>query len=293
MVKTQSIEALVQLLDDPDEAIFAHVRSKLIEAGNDVLPIVRNSIDIQSVSISTFERIDLLISELQFLGVKNELIDWITKPEKDLLRGALIIAKYQFPELDYRQIEEQIATIEQAVWLELNGKLTCFETVKTINKVLFDLYDFKGAELGNYSPYHSYLNTVLEEREGTPLSLSIIYSVIAQRLNIPIYGVAFPNHFIVAFMDEYKLHKLLNPTGSGGVLFYIDPYAKGELLSKENLEDALKRYDISPNRDHFEPTSHSAILLRMINNLIYSYSNSKRQDKIAELNELKACFIFD
>jgi hypothetical protein len=92
MVKTQSIEALVQLLDDPDEAIFAHVRSKLIEAGNDVLPIVRNSIDIQSVSISTFERIDLLISELQFLGVKNELIDWITKPEKDLLRGALIIA---------------------------------------------------------------------------------------------------------------------------------------------------------------------------------------------------------
>ena len=293
MVKTESIEALVRLLDDPDEQIFAHVRSKLIEAGNDVLPLVRNSFDVHEVDYHTFERIEGLLHELQFLSVKNELLGWINTPEKNLLSGALIIAKYQFPELDYNQIEEQIKTIEQAVWLELNGKLTCFEIVKTINKVFFDLYDFKGAELGNYTPYHSYLNTVLEDREGTPLSLSILYSIIAQRLEIPIYGVAFPNHFILAYMDEFKLHRLLPPTGTGGVLFYIDPYAKGEFLSKGNLEDALQQLKKLPHRDYFEPTSHSAILIRMINNLIVSYTNTKRQDKVQELNELKGCFVFD
>ena len=293
MVKTESIEALVRLLDDPDEFVFAHVRSKILQAGPEALAFMQDSIDVLCVEHETYDRIDGLIRELQFLIVKNELIQWIESPDKNLLKGICILAKYQFPELDYKLIEEQISTIEKAVWLELNGKLTCFEIVKTINKVLFEIYDFKGVDAVNHTPYHSFFNTVLEEREGTPLSLSIVYSIIAQRLGIPIYGVSFPNHFVMAYMDEYKLHKLLNSSGNGGVLFYIDAFAKGEFLSKENLEEALQQYKLEPKREFFEPCSHSDILIRTLNNLIVSYSKMKRTEKVEELKELRTLFSFN
>ncbi len=291
MVKTESIEALIRLLDDPDEHIVSLVRSKLLDIGPAALEFLRTSVDILDFEPAAFVEIERLMQELQFAEVKAELIDWIKKPEKDLLRGAYLIAKYQFPDLEYHQLNEQITSIEKKVWLELNGKLTSFEIVKTINAVLFDFYGFKGAETHDFSPYHSLLNTVLEEREGTPLSLSILYSIIAQRLEIPIYGVGFPNHFILAYMDEYRIHRLLQSDGSGGVLFYIDPFAKGELLSRGNLEDTLQHYQMLPQRHFFEPSSHSSILIRMINNLIVSYNRLNRTDKVSELDALKKCFI--
>lgn len=291
MVKSDSIEALVRLLDDPDIQIYGHVRDRLIAAGPDALPYIRSSIDVFEMETEAIERIESLIHDIHLLSVKNELIDWSAKSEKDLLKGAYIVARYQFPELEFTQLEEQIQTIEQTVWLELTGKQTSFEITKTLNKVLFELYGFQGADKASFSPYHSLINTVLEEREGTPLSLSLIYSIVAQRLNIPVYGVGFPNHFLVAYMDEFRLHRLLQNEGSGGVLFYIDPYHKGELLSKGNLEDALQRIHAVPGRHYFEPAAHTDILKRMVNNLIMAYTELQRTQKVSELQELKSCLV--
>jgi regulator of sirC expression with transglutaminase-like and TPR domain len=291
VVKSDSIEALVRLLDDPDMQIYGHVRDRLIAAGPDALPYIRSSIDVFEMETEAIERIESLIHDIHLLSVKHELIDWSAKSEKDLLKGAYIIARYQFPELEFTQLEEQIQTIEQTVWLELTGKQTSFEITKTLNKVLFELYGFQGADKASFSPYHSLINTVLEEREGTPLSLSLIYSIVAQRLNIPVYGVGFPNHFLVAYMDEFRLHRLLQNEGSGGVLFYIDPYHKGELLSKGNLEDALQRIHAVPSRHYFEPAAHTDILKRMVNNLIMAYTELQRTQKVSELQELKSCLV--
>jgi regulator of sirC expression with transglutaminase-like and TPR domain len=291
VVKSDSIEALVRLLDDPDIQIYGHVRDRLIAVGPDALPYIRSSIDVFEMETEAIERIESLIHDIHLLSVKNELIDWSAKSEKDLLKGAYIIARYQFPELEFTQLEEQIQTIEQTVWLELTGKQTSFEITKTLNNVLFELYGFQGADKASFSPYHSLINTVLEEREGTPLSLSLIYSIVAQRLNIPVYGVGFPNHFLVAYMDEFRLHRLLQNEGSGGVLFYIDPYHKGELLSKGNLEDALQRIHAVPSRHYFEPAAHTDILKRMVNNLIMAYTELQRTQKVSELQKLKSCLV--
>jgi regulator of sirC expression with transglutaminase-like and TPR domain len=291
VVKTDSIEALVRLLDDPDLHIFGHVRNRLLAAGPDALPYLKNSLDLMEMEAEAIDRIELLIQELHFLSVRNELLTWSAKSEKDLLKGAFLIARYQFPELEFAQLEEQICTIEQTVWLELNGKQTSFEITKTLNNVFFELYGFQGADKSHFTPYHSFLNTVLEEREGTPLSISILYSIVAQRLGIPIYGVSFPNHFLLAYMDEFKLHRLLQSEGSGGVLFYIDPYSKGEFLSKGNLEDAIQRLSLSPKRNYFEPASHSEILARMLNNLIHTYTQLNRLDKVQDLQALRACLL--
>jgi hypothetical protein len=124
VVKTDSIEALVRLLDDPDMQIYSHVRDRLIAAGPEALPFIRSSIDVFEMETEAIERIESLIHDIHILELKNELLNWSSKSEKDLLKGAYLIARYQFPELEFNQLEEQIQTIEQTVWMELTGKQT-------------------------------------------------------------------------------------------------------------------------------------------------------------------------
>jgi regulator of sirC expression with transglutaminase-like and TPR domain len=219
------------------------------------------------------------------------LQNWIHTPEKDLLKGTWIIAKYQFPDLEFEDIVTPIETIEKTIWLELNNKLTAYEKVKTINKVLFELHGFSGDTKHYTSPYNSYINSVLETRKGNPLSLSILYSVLAQRLGIPIYGVNLPNHFVLAYIDENNsLQEIENTQTSNGVFFYINAFSKGTLFSMQDIDLFLEKINIEKKKEFYEPCSNSAILTRMLNNLIVAYSETKKPEKVEELILLKNLF---
>ena len=108
-----------------------------------------------------------------------------------------MVSRFQYPEIDIIQVEKEMQTISRKVWLEINDENTAFEIVKVINHVLFEQCGFTSSKSDFYAPQNSYINRVLESKKGNPLSLSILYSVIAQRLKIPIYGINLPNHFVL------------------------------------------------------------------------------------------------
>ncbi|MGY8927075.1 MAG: hypothetical protein ACKVJC_07250, partial [Flavobacteriales bacterium] len=104
MDNDKSILALVQLIDDPDDTIFEHVRDQLIGHGTTAIPFLENSWETEDYGLLFQSRIEDLIHEIQFLEVKNELQTWITSPNKDLLAGAIIISKYQYPNIEEQDI---------------------------------------------------------------------------------------------------------------------------------------------------------------------------------------------
>ena len=112
--------------------------------------------------------------------------------EFDLIEAWIILSKWQYPGIDELTIRTKIDLIRQDVWMEINDKQTAFEKVKILNKIFYTRYLFKGDHKNYHSPLNSFINTVLETKHGNPLSLSILYSTIAQSLNIPIYGVNLP-----------------------------------------------------------------------------------------------------
>lgn len=285
MINSSNIEALIHLIDDPDESIFQHVRDRLLQYGPDAIPYLESSWEEKDFGLIFLNRVENIIHDIQFEDVKSQLTQW-NNSEKDLLQGAIIVAKYQYAGLESETIYQEIQTIRKDIWIELSNKHTAYEKVRIFNKIFFGKYHFHGDSKDFHSPLNSYINTVLQSRKGNPLSLSILYSVIAQSLNLPVFGVNLPNHFILAYVDEDGINRFID-NNQYGVLFYINPFAKGSIFDANEIKEYLTNLNIEANREYFEPCPNTTIIRRMLTNLIASFQQVGNADKVNELSELR------
>ncbi len=287
MINIESIQALINLLDDPDEEIVSHVQTKIISYGVTVIPYLESAWETHEMSVLHQSKIEHITHEIQFSAIKIELDKWRKSKELDLIEAWTLLSKWQYPGINEKTLRVKINEIRQDVWMEINEKQTAFEKVKILNKIFYTRYLFKGDNKNYHSPLNSYLNTVLETKHGNPLSLSILYSTIAQSLNIPIYGVNLPNHFILAYMDENKVNQLLGNNTNSGVFFYINAFSEGSILYENDIRKFLADLKLPEEKGFFEPCSHTIIIQRIIINLISSYQSLGKPDKVRELLELK------
>lgn len=286
MINT-SIQALVKLIDDPDENVFGHVKDQLLKCGLEAIPYLEHSWETDYYGLIFQTRVEQIIHEIEFEEIKHQLVAWSNSSDKDLLEGAIVVAKYQYPHLDENQIRETIQAIRRDIWLEINDNQTAFEQIKIFNRVFFSHYKFQGDAKNFHSPVNSYINTVIESKKGNPLSLCLIYSVVAQSLDLPVYGVNLPNHFVLAFMDTKHTNYMINQQNEFGVLFYINAFSRGSIFDVNEIKDFLKKYKIQPHREYFEPCSNSAIIKRMLTNLISSFQQIGNAEKVDELTQLR------
>lgn len=279
------IQALISLLDDPDEKIYTQIETKLISMGEEVIPHLESAWEYESWGVSFQDRIENIIHIIQYEQVKERLSNWSNNGTHDLLKGMILVAQYQYPDLDENRIFEQIENIEKDIWLELNETLTALEKVRIINHILFEVHGYSSNVKSFHSPQNSFINEVLNSKKGNPISLSILYSIIAQKHGIPLIGVNLPKHFILAYRDDFMVD--LRPDGDIKVLFYVNPFSRGAVFSKREVDDFLKQLDIEPKPEYYLPCSNVEIMQRVLNNLIYSYEKLGYSDKVAELKELK------
>lgn len=288
MANGNSLHALIALMDDPDEQVYAHVRNRVLEIGPEAIQQLQTSWEESDLGLLFQSRIENLIHEIQFEACKTDLTTWYASSSKDLLKGALIVAKYQYPGLDEQSVLDYIERMRRDCWLEINPNMTAFEAVRIINKVIFEQYGFVGNSKNYNSSNNSYINTVIESRKGNPLSLSLIYSIIAQKLELPIYGVNLPNHFILAYMDNNGTNLFMSNGNEYGVLFYINTFSKGSIFQKEDIQQFLQSIQVTPDASHFQPCSNSDIIRRMLTNLIAAFQQVGSHEKVTELCELRS-----
>ena len=111
MKDLKSLQALIALMDDPDEQVYAHVRDRLLEIGPDAVQLLESSWEEKDYGLLFQSRIETLIHEIQFEECKRQLVSWYHSSTKDLLKGAIIIAKYQYPGLDEKHVYEFIERV--------------------------------------------------------------------------------------------------------------------------------------------------------------------------------------
>jgi len=283
MQNNDSILALINLIDDPDESIYTHIRDQLLQYGPDAIPYLESSWEHEDYGLVFQDRVENLIHEIQFETTKEGLKKWLNSDDKDLLEGSIIIAKTHYPGLKKEKIEKEIAKIQRDVWLEINDNQTAMERIRIFNRVFFNFYNFQGDAKNFHSPMNSYINIVLENKKGNPLSLSLIYSVVAQRLGMPVYGVNLPNQFVLAYMDEFAIKQFLPDNNGLGVLFYINTFAKGSVFDDNEIKEFLDSLKLPHSREYFEPCSNSIIIKRMLTNLIASFQQVGNIEKVEEL----------
>ncbi|MFT5859489.1 MAG: regulator of sirC expression with transglutaminase-like and TPR domain [Flavobacteriaceae bacterium] len=286
----KSIEALVRLIEDPDESVFEHVRDEIISCGSMAIPFLESSWEAEDFGLTFQARIENLIHEIQFSEIESDLTNWINSTDRELLAGSLIISRYQYPNLDESWVRSKIQEIRKDIWLELNDNQTAFEKVKVFNKIFYGKHRFIGNSKDYHSPLNSCINTVLEMRKGNPLTLCVLYSVIAQSLDMPVYGINLPNHFVLTYLDENNINAHIDPENTTGSLFYINAFSKGGVFNDEEIRDFLKGLNKEEDRSYFEPCSNSAILSRMLTNLIGSFQQVGNLEKVNELLKLRELF---
>ena len=285
----QELNALLSLLDDPDKDVFQQVREKLLSIGDKAIPALENVWE-QSFDTSMQNKIESIIHIIQFNSTVSALKEWSMTPDQNLMAGTLLIAKYQYPDLKEDQLKRKIQQVRQDVWLELNDKLTALEQVKIINHILFEVHNFSGNTQNYHAPQNSYINNVLESKKGNPLSLSIIYLIIAQDLKIPIYGVNLPEHFVLCYKDVHQLMTVKTKRDAEmieqGILFYINPFSKGAVFGKKQLEIYLKKMNLEARPEHYQPCTNLEMIKRLLRNLVFSYKKLGYADKQDEIQQL-------
>jgi len=275
------IRALLQLLDDPNEEIYMHVSQNIIKQGIEIIPELEKAWE-TSLNEILQHRIENLIQEIQFTTTQNKLIEWKESGAFSVLEGAYLVAKYQYPDLKFEYIEKLFETIRKDVWLEINNNLTALEKTRVINHILYEIHSFAGNSSNFYAPQNSYINLVLESKKGNPLTLGIIYIAIAQKLDLPIYGVSMPKNFILAYIDQYNMEF----TNDNEVLFYINPYNKGTVLGKREIDYFLKQQKLEPLKSYYYPCSNIEIIKKLILNLVYSYEKLGYPEKVEDMQKL-------
>jgi len=281
----KEISALVKLLDDPDQEIYAHVEERLLEYGNEVIEYLENTWE-HSLDTLLQQRIENIVHKIQFSNVKEDLNLWYQSGAFDLLQGALVINRYQYPDLDEEKVILQVEEIKREIWLSLQYEMSSIEKIKLINHIFYNVYGFSGNTKNHHDPQNSYINQVLESKKGNQISLAIIYSTLAQKLDIPVYGVNLPQHFILGYIDETKREEQ-----EFGVLFYINAFNKGAIFGKHDVDQFLRQLNLDPMPGFYAPCSNVEIIRRVIRNLISAYENLGSKDKVDELKQLQDILI--
>ncbi len=274
---------MINLLDDPDNEVINVVSDNLLKKGVNIIPLLEKAWE-STLNELLQERLENVIQTIQFDITKNKLEKWCSTGYDNILEGAYNLALFQFPEIDFNMIDEEIENIRKDVWLEINNNLTALEKVKILNYVIFDLHKYSKNTSNFYSPQNSYINQVMETKKGDPISLAIIYMSVAYKLGLPIYGVNLPINFILAYKDEYRQYDSKDETED--ILFYINPYNKGVVLGKREIDYFLAQQKLKHNRSYYVPCTNIDIILRLINNLIMAYEKVGFTDKINKLKEL-------
>lgn len=279
--------ALITLLDDPDENIYVQVKERFVSLGPPAIPHLETAWE-NSFDAIMQKRIETIIHTIQFELLQKALKDWSVDENDDLLKGVLLLARYQYPDLDENKVRKSLHQIKQDVWLELHEDLTALEKVKIINHILFEVHQFSGNITNYHAPQNSFINNVLESKKGNPLMLSVVYMLVCKELNIPVYGINLPQHFVLAYINDYaNLIDVNNKTLSNNLLFYINPFSKGLMFNQSDIDQFLKQLKLEPEPRYYLPCSNTDILKRCINNLIYSYEKLGYMEKVKELKLLE------
>jgi regulator of sirC expression with transglutaminase-like and TPR domain len=264
--KTTELKALMRLLDDPDQSILSQIEQRILDFGKDAIALLEETKQ-NCIDIDLYERIDQIIQKIQFESTFNTLSDWKNNAQSNLFEAALSISAMHYPHMDIDALRKEMDKITRDVWLELNEDLTPLEKIQILNHIFFDIYSFNGNKDNLSKPQNSLIKDVIESKKGNSVSISILYLEVARRLNMPVYGIDLPQNFVLAYVNNESVL-----SAKHRVLFYINPFNKGIIFTKKDIDSFLKQINEKPRDSFFQICENVIIVKRLLSELIESFS---------------------
>ncbi len=197
-----------------------------------------------------------LIEDVHTHDVCNQLAAIFHADEINLVRAALLISKLDNQELDVEPYVVELEEIAKEVSGDLPKDAGEQERLEKLNEHLFQQRGFHGSRTDYYHAANSYFDRVLDDREGLPITLSVLYMELGRRLGLNIEGVGLPGHFVVRFSP------------SQGDAQLIDVFDRGRILPLDEAKRMVVQSTGSFRPEFLEASSQKAIIVRMLRNLL-------------------------
>lgn len=244
--------ALIALLDDPSPAVRRALRARFTALGE------RAGLMLREVAAGGDRQLARHALEyLEELGLSDpaaEFRAYIRGRRYELEAGSLLLARIANPRLDEAACRSQLDAMAARCRELITEPSSTREKCRALNRVLFHECGFHGNTENYTDPRNSFLDQVLERRTGLPISLSIVYLLVAARAGLELEPVGLPGHFLVGCFSD-------------GLPFFIDAFEGGVFRGSADVLDALAARPGGLRPSDLAPTSVAEVLCRSCRNL--------------------------
>jgi regulator of sirC expression with transglutaminase-like and TPR domain len=193
-----------------------------------------------------------------------------------LVRGATAIAMHQIENVDAAEVDATLQRLADSVRSRVRGTQPQ-ALLAHLHDVLFDEEQFIGNQEDYYNTSNSYLPEVLRTKRGLPITLSLIYKIVAERLGLRAWGIGLPGHFLCGVEID-------------GVTMLVDPFSGGRIVTVDEAHARMQEMlgpDVEWSDELLQPVSNRHWLTRMLQNLLHTYGNSGHFADVAAVLEME------
>jgi regulator of sirC expression with transglutaminase-like and TPR domain len=266
-----ALRCLVALLDDEDPRSLELVRNRLFDVGTAAIPYLEAAREASPPEFAA--RLDAMTEELRYRALKAEFLALAAERVPDLETGAFLLSRFVRPDADQGAYRLWLDRVAAAVAETIPEDATTSEGVKRLSAHLFHALGFAGNEANYYDTDNSCLTRVIDTRRGIPVTLSILYLLVAKRLKLPVYGVGTPGHFLLGYREE-------------GEANFLDAFRAGNPLSASEVRRMLVRNGYEFRTEYLKPVGPREILARMMRNLLSIYQKNGSVERAERLSLL-------
>ncbi|MGZ3951475.1 MAG: transglutaminase family protein [Flavisolibacter sp.] len=283
MEETREISALFKLIDDPDEEVFGAVSTKIVDFGKTIIPNLEHLWE-TTPNEHIQERIEIIIHRLHYKDLTEDFTQWSLAGHHDLLVGALLVSKFQYPELATSATLLEVEKIRRNIWLELNQYLTPLEQIRIVTGILFSYYNLKGSEVAYTDVNEFLIHKLLESKRGNQLSNGVLYLIICDLLDIPVKAIGIPKQFVLAYFKPGYSNEATEDYRDK-IEFFIDP-SNGMVFTHKDIDSYFKRISVTSVPSYYKPLSNKKVIQYLLEETSKCFDNEKDSYKKEELLEL-------
>ncbi len=279
------VNSLTALLDDPDDSVFEAVLEEFLKEDTSIVEHLEH---IQDINLDELvqKRLELIIQKIQLNDTKEKIRNWGNQEKLDLFDGVFLISRHRYPGLKREELRDKIGEIRNDIWVEFRNSLTSLEKITIFNHIFFKHYKFRTNKEDLDPPQHYYINRVLETHLGNPVSIAILYTLVAQSLHLPVYYVDFSKNPMLGYFDNNQGKHGHGEDSGPSVLFYIDPLNKGAIIGPKEIGYIKNSEENKDLQKIKTPCPDRMVIKRLVEKLATSYLKTGHSDKAVFLKEI-------
>ncbi len=256
---TGEINALLNLIEDPDDEVYHTITKRFIGFGQEIIPVLNEFQELTDDPVQV-SKINSIIAQISISCLENALTDWLNCEDQSVLEASVFIAAYLNPEYDRDWLFFEVEKIRKTIWLELNDYLTPLEEINILNKIIFGHYNYKGVELDHSSTTHFDPSHLLRNKLSNTFPLASLYLIIAEMLGVTILPAEIPQQNLLCYVEEGS--SIITVEGSD-IIFFLDPL-NGQVYTHRDVENYVKKMNLAHPPVTYTPSNPKKFVQRWL-----------------------------